>query len=574
MLTNTYENGNGNGNGHKPKSTFTKDVTTVVVDPEDRGKKTRQELEDDLLDMPLNEDIELGDDDKPITPDIKRPGQDRGLFKRIAIAGLVILCMAIFVSVGAYFVFFRASRNQQTTLKVKVGNDTKGQAAEADTKIVTADEIARDVARAKAEAKAAESIEKNGGMANQPTDTKNPNPTIGPTGQPSISQSYDVGRGSPITSRPPVDSFSSTVTQPESTQQQGQTTQHTDNKPLSDSATASANHSSVPHTGVTPVNGGYVSSSFVPHSIRIGTLPVVSSSPSKPNSPVNNSSHVSRLSEVKVERPQTQKAKFDIRKPQVAIPPLGTMLPVRTLGRVYTLRTSALVRMQLTRAVEGKGWSLQRGTELYGTLQNSDFEIGRAYISLIGFIDPETKRMVRLSGSLLGSDGTDGLIGKKHKIGSGWGRALRIATAGAVEAFSAAITNIGRRPIVVTDVYGYGSQRAMSPLMNELNGLANGGKRSGYVEVPAGTSGYILVMTMPSEIKGVEANDLSNEDLQQLSDTSLPRSTTHLSDDELSELISNGSPEAIRQAIPRMSPEMRRVAELAISQIESGTYND
>jgi hypothetical protein len=53
--------------------------------------------------------------------------------------------------------------------------------------------------------------------------------------------------------------------------------------------------------------------------------------------------------------------------------PFGTLLPIRFLGAVYTLRASGgLVRMELTRSVSGKDYSNPAGTVLVGTLRGSE----------------------------------------------------------------------------------------------------------------------------------------------------------------------------------------------------------
>lgn len=248
------------------------------------------------------------------------------------------------------------------------------------------------------------------------------------------------------------------------------------------------------------------------------------------------------------------------------------MLPVRTLGTIYTLRSESLVRMQLTRAVGGEGWNLRRGTELYGVMRGSDYEVGRAYIALIGFVDPESNRLVRLSGNLLGGDGTDGLRGRKRQLHSRWSRAARLAGAGALDVLSTLASSVGRRPIVISDVYG---QRTISPLTQELNRSAAGRDGGGFVEVPANTPGYVLVLTMPRSVQGVDAqpdeftsllDNINGSDLQRLTAEQSGGSVSQLSDTELSELLTTGSPAQIRAALPRMSPAMRKVAEQVLAQ--------
>lgn len=220
--------------------------------------------------------------------------------------------------------------------------------------------------------------------------------------------------------------------------------------------------------------------------------------------------------------------------------------------------------MQLVRAASGDGWSLPRGAELYGQLRGSDYEIGRAYIQLVGFVDPRTNGFVRLEGSIVGGDGSEGLRGQKRSLTSGWTRALRIAGTGAVEALSTVAATVGRRPVYVGDIYGSSAPRVTSPLMRELNGIAYREGRAGFVEVSAGTRGYILVMTVPREINGTDARA---GELSRLTDsTNRSAAEEQLSETELAELITTGSREDIRRALSRMTPEMRRIAEAAIAE--------
>jgi len=202
-------------------------------------------------------------------------------------------------------------------------------------------------------------------------------------------------------------------------------------------------------------------------------------------------------------------------------------------------------------------------------VRGSDYEVGRAYVALIGFIDPRTNKMVRLQGNVLGGDGTDGLRGRKHKIGGGWSRALRQSSAGAIDALSAVAGTLGRRPVVIGDVYGYGGTRAMYPLTAELNGIADGNNRGGFVEVTAGSNGYVLVMQMPRDAQGVDAlTNLPSSELERLTNPSLSRTGTQLSDEQLAALITTGMPEQIRASMPRMTPEMRRIAQSVLDSTE------
>ena len=78
-----------------------------------------------------------------------------------------------------------------------------------------------------------------------------------------------------------------------------------------------------------------------------------------------------------------------------------------------------------------------------------------------------------------------------------------------------------------------------------------------------------MVTDLPQEIRGVDAlAELSAKDLAQASDATTVRSSTGLSERELADLLSTGSVEEIRAALPRMTPEMRRVAEAVIAESE------
>ncbi len=244
----------------------------------------------------------------------------------------------------------------------------------------------------------------------------------------------------------------------------------------------------------------------------------------------------------------------------IALPSFGSMLPVKSLGVLYTLRSGGLVRLELTRDVKGKGWSMARGTVLVGALRGAEYD--RAFVSLVGFIDSESGRFVKITGDLLGSDGGVGIRGKKRKMSSGWARALsRLGEAGLNIAGTLA-GSVGRRPIVISDALGsYGGR-----VTKELDGALIGRDGNSFVEVAAGSSGYIMITELPEAIQGVDAlAKLSGRDVEERSDADQPRRTTGISERELAELIQSGDPERIKAAFSRMTPEMRRVAEAVVS---------
>jgi hypothetical protein len=243
-------------------------------------------------------------------------------------------------------------------------------------------------------------------------------------------------------------------------------------------------------------------------------------------------------------------------------PTFGSMLPVRTLGALYTLRIGALVRLELTRDMKGEGWSLKRGTILVGSTKGSDLD--RAYVSLVGFIDSETGKLMKLGGDVLGGDGALGLKGKRRRIDGGWAKALGRFASSALDVTGALLSGHGRDTVIVTEGL---RTRAMNPLTEEINGVLgnelNGKQSRGFVEVVAGTPAYILVTDLPTTTTSQEVN---SETLASLADVDSTRTATGLTERELADLLASGSPEQIRAAMPRMSPDMRKITQLVLNQ--------
>jgi hypothetical protein len=257
-------------------------------------------------------------------------------------------------------------------------------------------------------------------------------------------------------------------------------------------------------------------------------------------------------------RPKTEAA--------VVLPSFGSMLPVRTIGGLYTLRTGALTRLELTRDMNGDGWSMKRGTILVGTSKGGDYD--RAYVSIAGFIDPQSGKLVKLGGDVLGGDGGAGLKGKRRQLDGGWARVLGQVGTAALNVTGALIGGRGNGTVIISDGL---RTRAVNPVTDEISGVIGGQmdqkQRRGFVEVEAGTPGYVMVTDLPAAIKGTDANPEVNEHtLAALTDVEAPRAATGLSERELAELIANGSPEEIRAAMPRMSPEMRKIAAAVLER--------
>src|SRR5215216_26384 len=244
----------------------------------------------------------------------------------------------------------------------------------------------------------------------------------------------------------------------------------------------------------------------------------------------------------------------------VVLPSFGSMLPVRTIGGLYTLRSGALARLELTRDMVGNGWSMKRGTILVGTTKGREYD--RAYVSLVGFIDPQSGKLVKLGGDVLGGDGAAGLKGKSRQVDSRWMHVLSQLGNAALNITTAALGGRSNGAVIISD----GARSSLiNPVSDELNGVigsqSDRNRGAGFVEVVAGTPGYVIVTDLPAAIQGADATaELNNQSLASLSDVTAIRPATGISEGEFAELIANGSPEEIKARLHRMSPEMRKIA--------------
>jgi hypothetical protein len=225
-------------------------------------------------------------------------------------------------------------------------------------------------------------------------------------------------------------------------------------------------------------------------------------------------------------------------EPRVVLPPFGTMLPIRTMGALNTLRPS-LARFELMRDVRVQGWHMRKGTTIIGQQQNSEYD--RAYVSLIGFIDPASKLFVKAPGEVLGADGAPGLQGKRRQINSRWARVLGQVATSAVSLGQAALARGNSTTVVLPGA-----------VASELTPSVASHRE--FVEVPAGTPAFVMITDLPKEAQAIDADPFA-EGIEE-----------PLTDGELAELLSSDSPEKIRAAIPRMTPELRRIAEAVLKE--------
>jgi hypothetical protein len=235
------------------------------------------------------------------------------------------------------------------------------------------------------------------------------------------------------------------------------------------------------------------------------------------------------------------------------VPPFGTMLPVRTQGVIFTLRNNSYARLELTRDMGGNGWSLPKGTVFIGRTTGNEHD--RAFVNVIGYIDPRENKLVTMTGDVLGSDGANGIPGKRIGIDhSGLKQTLRkVASSGLQVASSMAGALTGRGTVVIDGV-GY---RVMDYLNDQTRDLVSGSEKHTFVKVEAGQQAYVMVVDLPGRVEGADAP--GTDQLSRLGDAAL-------TDSEVMELILFGTAVEVRAAMPLMSEEQKRLALKSRSQ--------
>jgi hypothetical protein len=232
------------------------------------------------------------------------------------------------------------------------------------------------------------------------------------------------------------------------------------------------------------------------------------------------------------------------------LPPFGTMLPVRTQGVIFTARNNSYARLELMRNCAGPGWTLPKGAILVGRTSGSESD--RAFVNIIGFIDPRDNKLVKMSGEVMGADGASGIPGKR--IGVDRNRLKetlrKVASSGIQVAGTMAGALTGRGTVVI-DSAGY---RLLNPLTNDAREMVGGANdRNSFVKVEAGRAAYVMVADLP---KGLQSIDAPGDELVQAAHS--------LSDREVMELILFGTPGEIRSAFPLMNDEQKRLAMKSI----------
>lgn len=184
----------------------------------------------------------------------------------------------------------------------------------------------------------------------------------------------------------------------------------------------------------------------------------------------------------------------DTPKPKVSgALPFGSLLTVRLIGAIYTLRNSGgVVRMELTQPVVGKDYSYPAGTTLIGNLRGG--ESVRAFVNIIGLIDPVSGELVKFTGELLGTDGASGIPGNRKRVTGKWTRFFRGIkdTAGSIVGSVGSFRSGGT--VVISEPLRRGSEKLSEDTSQSLFGNE---PEDTFLEVLAGTTGYVLVTQLP-----------------------------------------------------------------------------
>ncbi|MBE7516031.1 MAG: hypothetical protein HS105_05415 [Chloracidobacterium sp.] len=186
----------------------------------------------------------------------------------------------------------------------------------------------------------------------------------------------------------------------------------------------------------------------------------------------------------------------------------GSMLPVRLIGSIYTLRNSTgMVRMELTRPVEGEGYKYPAGTVLVGNVRSG--ESNRAFVTIIGLIDPVTGGLIKCNGDLLGIDGASGIEGRKRNLTGKWTQFFR----GLKDTASSVIGSVGSIRGGSTVILSDQIKRGASELSDEISGpVLKSNNQTTFIEVPAGTTGYVLITELSNSSANADATNTRNQE--------------------------------------------------------------
>jgi hypothetical protein len=226
-------------------------------------------------------------------------------------------------------------------------------------------------------------------------------------------------------------------------------------------------------------------------------------------------------------------------------PPFTTKLPVRSQDAISTLTTGSTVTFELLRPMQGNGWALPRGTVFVGKTSGGTGD--RAYVTIEGFIDPQNQnQLVAMAGEARGIDGAAGIIGQRKRLNAGWAKAV-----------SKIVRQAGNAGVGITTSLLLGRNGGTTSIFNPPQdpfGANSGQAKEGveFVYVPANKFGYIIVDDRPPTVQGA-APSLPGQQPQ-----------GEMTDEEFIQLLTTGTPDDVRRAMPRMAAPQRAAIEEAL----------
>ncbi len=220
----------------------------------------------------------------------------------------------------------------------------------------------------------------------------------------------------------------------------------------------------------------------------------------------------------------------------------GSLLPVRLLGTVFTLRDNATVRLGLMRDVTTSSGTVPAGTELVGRVNGSAEK--RVFIQVEGYLRPDGT-LVAFGGEALGADGADGLSGKRRDVSSRWKRVFGTIGRAAFSLGRAYLQSRGSGAVIIGDVAD--SAAPEFQLRTEIQT---------FIELPAGTVGFVRVSSLGTPVPEtrIPENDL----------TPVPGPT--LTEAQLADLLERGTEADLRAALPKLPTAMRPLVEIFLTQ--------
>ncbi len=269
-----------------------------------------------------------------------------------------------------------------------------------------------------------------------------------------------------------------------------------------------------------------------------------------PSQPIT-ATPVSTPSPVSIQQPSIIQRNRELKTP-VAKPTFGTMLPVRLLGTLLTLGGQNLVRCEITRDVQGKGWKLARGTQMVGEIREG---IGdRVFIRITGYIDSSLNKLIPIKCDVLGADGASGLPAERKRLNSRLAYFFGRFFDATIQLGQAALSR-GNNVVIPT-----GQDLSVLTGVNPNGGV----NAQTYLKINANTQGYALVVDIPGQLESSEPA-ASDFDIP-LPGTPLNAGTPLASPQEMALIQGAQSESELRAILPQLNPRLRGVVLEALQK--------